>query len=652
MQTLQSLTLSEFREALSKCSGLRVSIDTETTGVYWWRDHVTTVGFHCPEAGIEGTCDIDTAVEDPTDDYVVGFDRDVTAIVREVLAPDTTVIMHNAKFDMSMLNVDPNTYGNGWKVRDTAVMVHLNDSRMFKSLENSERQLLGTNSKRNHIEEAPKGKNRKKVWMWPPHIRVDYCLNDCRVTYQLYEFLTPVLKKMGLAELFLKDMQYLMQLYFTEHLGITLDIAHAANAQQSLLRHQKELEQQLFDAVGYVFNWRSNKQLSKAIYEDMGIEKPKDPFASKAGDKASSYKNRFGFERVKALKGGMYNDTCTSTFLLMEKVHHPLGELIAALREASKLAKTISLWMSLVDEEGLIHTNFNLTGTRTGRLSSSKPNLANVASDTRSRFTQGLFSGGVERTEEYNLRNSFRARPGHYMLSIDYRQMEMRFFGVDSQDENLLDFLRSGQDIHLMIAKKVWGDCGPHDNKIHREWSKTIAFGLIYGMTTGSLEHKLGMTRQQATQVIEDYWGAFPRIRPWLFETILTCKSQGYLRYWSGRIWREETEMFMYKGANAKVQGGCADLLSIAALRTHKWLHGQGRYIGNIVSYIYDELLMEITKKEIELAANSVAKIMQVPDLLDMPFLTDCKVGTTYGDMVEMQLEDGTWKMPSKLQEH
>ena len=229
------------------------------------------------------------------------------------------------------------------------------------------------------------------------------------------------------------------------------------------------------------------------------------------------------------------------------------------------------------------------------------------------------------------------------------RQMEMRFFGIDSGDENLLSFLASGKDIHLMIALKVWGDCGKEQNMIHREWSKTIAFGLIYGMTTGSLEHKLGMTRVQANKVIEDYWGAFPRIRPWLFETVTTCKEQGYIRYWSGRIWRENTEMFMYKGANARVQGGCADLLSIAAMRTHKWLLEKG--YGNIVSYIYDELLMEIRKEHIEETANAISVIMQVPDLFELPFLTDCSVGHTYGDLVKMyQDENGIWHLPENFE--
>jgi DNA polymerase-1 len=647
MQTHFGLDLKQFRKILKKCNGKTIVLDTETTGLRWWASHLVTVGFVCPDAGIEGCIDYGKPVEEghEEDEDLLLFEKQVREVINTELKDGTNTVYHNAKFDMGMLGV-PYECCNGWNIFDTAVMVHLWDSRLQKKLEMAEKELLGTNSKRSHIEKAPDNKKiRNKVWRWPSKVRQDYCLNDARVTLQLAQVLKPMLAKMGLTELLLKDMQYMKLVYHTEHLGITLDQEFVGKAYMTLKAHEKDLESQLIDVVGYEFNWRSNKQLSKAIYEDMGIAKPVNPFAAR-GDKGA-YTTKLGFQRIKELKGGMYNETMTSTFLLMEKVHHPLGELISSLREAAKLAKNCNQWLDLVDKDSVIHSNFNLTGTRTGRLSSSKPNLANVASDVRSRFTQGVFSGGLVRLEEYNLRNAFVARPGHYMLSIDYKQQEMRMFAWISEDENLLKYVKEGLDIHLMIALKVWGDCGKEQNKIHREWSKTIAFGLLYGMTTGSLEHKLGMTREQAQKVIEDYWGAFPRIRPALFETVETCKEHGFIRYWSGRIWREETEMFMYKGMNAQVQGGCADLLSIAAMRAQKYL-GTNK-CGNIVSYIYDELLYEIKEPCIEEAANDLAALMQIPDVLDLPFLTECKVGRTYGDMIGMELKDGKWLMPENL---
>lgn len=652
MQTYLNLDVQQFRKLLHQCNGKTITLDTETTGLRWWSSHVVTVGFVCTDAEIEGCIDFGKPVEEghEEDEDLLLFEKQVREVINTELKAGTNVVMHNAKFDMGMMGV-PHEDCNGWNIFDTAVMVHLWDSRLKKKLEFAERELLGTNSKRSHIEQAPSNKKiRNKIWRWPSNVRQDYCLNDVRVTLQLAQVLKPMLAKMELTKLFLKDMQYLKLVYHTEHLGITLDQEKCGKAQLSLMAHAKDLETQLMDAVGYVFNWRSNKQLSKAIYEDMGIAKPINPFAKVGSGEKNTYKTKLGFERTKELRGGMYNETMTSTFLLMEKVHHPLGELISSLREASKLARTIGQWLDLVDKDSVLHSNFNLTGTRTGRLSSSKPNLANVASDVRSRFTQGLFSGGLERTDEYNLRNAFVARPGHAMLSIDFRQQEMRLFAWESQDERMLEAVKSGLDIHLMIAKAVWGDCGKEQNKIHREWSKTVGFGLLYGMTTGSLEHKLGLTREAAQKVIADYWDRFPNIRPYLFGLVDHCKEYGHVRNWAGRIWREETEQFMYKSCNFMVQGGSADLLSVAAMRTHKWL--KQNKAGEIISYIYDELLMEVKFELLEETANVVGKIMEVEDILDIPFLTDCKAGTSYGNMIGMPSgEDGRWHLTKEHEE-
>ena len=645
MRKLMNLTLSQLKKALQRCNGLPVVIDTETTGVMWWRDHLTTVGFHCPKAGIEGVADIGVPVPEggEDDEYILNWDSQAKAIVNECLKKGTTVIAHNAKFDCSMLGVDKDNFV--WNVIDTTVMVHLWDSRLPKSLEKAEMELLGNNSKRAHIEKAPTNpKLRKRVWRWESKVRQDYCLNDCRVTQQLHDVLLPMLKKLDLLDLLRKEMKYIKLVYHTEHLGIELDQEVVGKALLSMMQHKMELERKLWDAIGYEFNWQSNVQLSKALYEGMGIAKPINPFAVVAEGERNTYKTKLGFERIKELKGGMYNKTMTSTFLLMEKVHHPLGELVSSLREASKLTKTMQLWLRLVDDDSVIHSNFNLTGTRTGRLSSSKPNLANVASEVRSRFTQGLYSGGQTRDEEYNLRNAFVSRPGYGMVSTDFAQQEMRLFAWESQDERMLEAVKSGLDIHLMIAMAVWGDCGKDLNKIHREWSKTVGFGLLYGMTTGSLEHKLGLTRGEATKVIQDYWGKFPRIRPYLFSLVDECKRVGYVRNWAGRIWREETEMFMYKSCNFMVQGGSADLLSVAAMRTNKYLQNTG--YGQIVSYVYDELLYEVKIDKIEEAVTAISPILEVEDLLGIRFLNDTKAGTSYGNMIGMTRdENGNWHL-------
>lgn len=633
MQTYTNLTVQQYQAALIECSGKRIAIDTETTGLHWWSDNLITIGFFCPDADICGSIDI-------RDLWSKELQNDIKKITKESLAPGTAVMLHNAKFDLHFLDCSP--LETGWNIVDTTVLIHLLDSRYPKGMEKAEKILLGENSKREHIDATkfdglplpvpldPKASKRKKamVWDWNKDKRQEYCINDCKVTYQFAEVLLPAIKKMDMGKLFQKDMQYLSILYEIEKNGILINPVFIAKAAIELSKHQEELEKQLFDACGKTFNWHSTKQLSKAIYEDMGINKPLNPFVDSKGN-----------DKTKFVDRRMYNETCTSTFILMEKAHHPLGELINALREASKLIKTLQQWQELSDAENYIHTNFNLTGTRTGRLSSSQPNLQNTPAEVRSRFASAVFSGGnILRTEEYNLRNAFIARPGYKFLSIDWKQMEMRMFGILSGDNFLISALRSGVDIHTWIATQVWGECDAETMALHRDWSKAITFGLVYGMTTGGLQFKLEMTREQAVKVSEDYWSRFPRIKPWMMEVINYCRKNGYVKYWSNRIWREEQESQFYKSANALIQGGCADLLSIAVIRVFKWLQSKGKNWGRIVNLVHDEIIVEIPENSVISAAIEMAKIMEVEDLFSIPFLVDCKMGDSYGRLEKLKL--------------
>jgi DNA polymerase-1 len=166
-------------------------------------------------------------------------------------------------------------------------------------------------------------------------------------------------------------------------------------------------------------------------------------------------------------------------------------------------------------------------------------------------------------------------------------------------------------------------------------------------MTTGSLQHKLSMTFAEAQKLTNDYWTTFPRIRPWLRERMFECRDFGYVTYWSGRRWYEEVENFYYRGANAVIQGGSADILSVAALRCNKWIKEQS-FEAHIVSFIHDELLFEVAEEQVEYCADKLSEIMTVPDILGLPMKTEAKFGNTYGDLVDMRKLDGHWTKVEK----
>lgn len=596
-------------EKILECSGKRVAIDVETTGLHWWEKHIIGIGVHCSDANVSGY--YPTIHEESERDWVY-------ETVKK-LEPGTTVIMHNAKFEHHFLHVNPQK--TGWMVLDTTILAHLYDSRLKKALGKLEEKFLGTSSKRDHVTSAPP---RTKIWNWPLETVADYCVNDSVVTYQLAELLVPKLVDLGLWELYKKEIKYFGVIWSAEHHGLLIDDNYFLESMEAQRETLDGLEERMYDSIGYEFNWRSTKQLSKALYQDLGIPKPKNPFAGADG-----------IDRSRFADSGLYKSTCTATFLLTEKVHHPLGELVGALRESARMLKTMESYMELADEARVVHPGFNQARTRTGRLSCGKPNAQNVPSKVRGRFTQSVYSGEMLRTDEYNLRKGFIARPGFKLLSVDWKQMEMRKFGILSQDPFMLKTLSAGRDVHAEVAERVWGV----RDKVHREWSKTIGFGLIYGMTLGSLMHKLNMTHAQAGKIKDDYVAAFPRILPWMDEVIAQCMAFNYVRYWSGRMWREENKIDMYKAANAVIQGGCADILSVAALRTDKWCKEQGSQ-HNIVSFIHDEIMFEVPEEDEERSAKELMEIMEVPDLFEIPFFTDAKSGPTYGDQVKLFQEE------------
>lgn len=581
-----------------RCDGAKFAYDVETTGLRWWQDQVIGIGIVCPERGIRKFI-----VED-----LPGAKRCLQAVSQN---PATTAVVHNCKFDSHFMGLP--LWEAKWKLIDTGVMSHLYDSRIPKALRVMEQTYLGTGTK---VKTRGKYKGAAIKDM-PLASMAEYCLNDCQVTLNLEAVLQPKLAELKLLSLLAKEMRYAAFLQRVERRGMLLNRDYVTNALAKLLSEMKPAEQELFEKSnkGVPFNWHSNELLSHILYEGMGIPKPKDPFAGADGVYHGNLKN---------LK---YNSTSTSTFLLMEKANHPLGELIMSLRETDILAGMLTDWLDLSAADGLIHTNFNQTGTRTGRLSSSKPNLQNIPSQYRGRAVTSVFSGEAERTEEYNLRLGLVARPGHQFVSVDHKQQEMRMFAILAQEPLMLETMRQKLDIHREVAKAVWGI----GDDLHREWSKMIGFGLIYGMRVAALEMRLNKTKEEAKQIAEQYWTRFPRIMPFLKETAARCERQGYIRYWSNRIWRETDPMFCYKGANAAIQGGCADVISIAAMRCQRYLDEVGA--GAVVSIVHDELLIETPEEKVKEVVPELLRIMEVEDLFHVPFAADVKVGSSYGNL-------------------
>ncbi len=589
--------------AILEMEGRTIVFDCETTGLEWWREDIIGLGLYCPE--------MEKGIYIPALD---SMDRLlVETYLREVaLNPQTTLIAHNIKFDAHFLKLPLRDIRcQYW---DTMVMAHLWDSRLKKGLAALEQTFFGEDSKTKF---KPSG---GKVHLMRLADVAQYCVNDCVLTWQLYEMFRPCLDTIELGDFLAEEMRYTALLQMIENKGMCLDVPQIETSIATFGSNLIAMEAELYRKSGQTFNWKSHAELSAAIYEGMGIEKPVNP-----------YEDEFGVDRSTIRGAGHYNKHMTSSFILLEKAKHPLGLVINDIRETDKLRVALQSWLELADENNIIHSNFMQTGTRTGRLSSRSPNLQNIASDVRVRETQSVYSGGAIREEAYNLRlGLIPHRDDNTLLAMDYKQQEMRLFAIIANEENMMGALRDKTDIHSEVAKRVWGEATP----VYREWSKTIGFGLIYAMTAGALEHRLDMTRDEAQAITQQYWDAYPRVKPYLQETVESCKEKGYLRYWSGRIWREPDESQMYKGANALVQGGSADLLKTAVLRCQDWVDDRGmRDNICIVNLVHDEIVFETLETDARDLRIELGKMMELEDLFDVPFVTDAKIGKTFGSM-------------------
>ena len=213
-----------------------------------------------------------------------------------------------------------------------------------------------------------------------------------------------------------------------------------------------EIEKEIYAAVGYAFNINSTQQLSKVLFETLRLEPP---------------------DRRKKTASGHFS---TSADVLEElRGKHPVVDLVLENRELAKLKSTYvdALPLEINPRTGRVHTSFNQTGSVTGRLASSDPNLQNIP--TRTDLGR-------------QVRNAFVAAPGWLLLSVDYSQIELRIVAHAAQDEAMLAAFRAGQDIHATTAAAVYGVPLEQVTKAMRRHAKAINFGLIYGMSSFGLE--------------------------------------------------------------------------------------------------------------------------------------------------------------------
>lgn len=505
---------------------------------------------------------------------------------------------HNLKYEARWLGLGKHDLRR-FRIFDVQVAEHLLDENVSKDLGSVEARRLGTSSKRKYLEEAKsKGLSIKDTSKWPQELLSDYCVNDCRVTFLAAQVQSPMLRKLRLEKLFNTLMRYLAALQQAEQRGMLIDMA-ALESVESLL--DKAIEAGTKDwrnllreyGVSYNVNIRSPAQVSKLLYETIGLEKPV-----------------VSEEAAYTVKAAKQTSTATSKDLL-KKLNHPVSEQVLYLKQLGTVKGYLNSYRKLADTEldGLVlYPEFNVSGTVTGRLSSKNPNVQQIKASVI-ETPQG----------DIDIRSIFRAREGNVIVAIDYQQMEAAVFGLLAKDPVLTRMVMEGADIHEATAHLMFGG---YDSKARRV-VKTLNFGILYGLGRAGLAEALGESLSAADKHLEDYMKTFPRVRPFMREVEEELARKGFLRYWSGRIRRIKDRKKHYIGVNSIVQGGCADAVAEAVIKVSDLLDEAG---GHLLAVIHDELVMEVPKESWEELVPRIQEAMEVPHAFGVPLRTDAFV--------------------------
>jgi DNA polymerase-1 len=335
--------------------------------------------------------------------------------------------------------------------------------------------------------------------------------------------------------------------------------------------------------------------------------------------------------KAKRQKSGKYSTS--EDVLLPLRERHPIVPLVLEQRELKKLISTYitALPTFINPQTGKIHTTYHQTVTATGRLSSSHPNLQNLPI----RTDRGQL-----------IRQAVIPDPGCLFLSADYSQIELRLMAHCSQDTHMIQAFLNGQDIHAATAAKIFGLPIDEVSKEQRRRAKTANFGIIYGISAFGLSQQLGCPRQEAQQLINDYFAAFPQVAEYIEKQKQFARDHGYVETLFGRrrylpdiLSRNATvRSFAERNAvNAPIQGTAADIIKMAMVSIHRRLareilplRPQPAKNDLMIMQVHDELNFNVPESEIEPVRRIVVEEMQNAIHLSVPLIASCGVGKNW----------------------
>ncbi len=424
------------------------------------------------------------------------------------------------------------------------------------------------------------------------------------VTGRLASALRKEIDDQGLTSVYEKiDAPLVPVLARMEDAGVKIDPAVLGQMSVKLQREAEAKARDIYERCGVEFNINSPKQLGDVLFNKLALPMP--------------------------VKYGKGKKISTAVDVLEGlAADHEVPRLVLEYRQLTKLKSTYvdALPALIRNQSGRVHTTFGQTGTATGRLSSTNPNLQNIPIRTEL---------GRE------IRAAFIAEPGHVLLAADYSQIELRLLAHFSKDKLLVEAFRRGDDIHTLTASQVFGVPPLMVTPDHRRQAKVVNFGIVYGLSAFGLSQQLGITTGEAKKFIDAYFEKYAGVRAFIDATLEEARRDQKVSTLFGRIRpipdinsKNATQRgFAERTAvNTPLQGTAADLIKLAMIRIDEEIRKR-ELKSRMTLQVHDELVFDVPENEVETMKPLVRERMEAAHSLEVPLLVEIGVGPNWRDM-------------------
>lgn len=489
-------------------------------------------------------------------------------------------IGQNIKYDMIVLD----RYGVKVKgnIFDTMIAHYVIQPELHHNMDYLAEIYL--NYKTIKIEEliGPKGKNQKNMRDLSPKDIYKYACEDADVTLKLKNKLSVELINNNAERLFREiEMPLVPVLVNMETNGVRIDPETLKQTSAHLTARMNEIEKEIYVLANEEFNISSPKKVGEILFEKLKLN-----------------------EKAKKTKTGQY--VTSEEVLESIRSKHPIVEKILEFRGLKKLLSTYidSLPLLINSRTGKIHTSFNQTVTSTGRLSSSNPNLQNIP---------------IRNEDGKEIRKAFIPNDGCLFFSADYSQIELRIMAHLSKDKNMIDAFNEGDDIHAATAAKLYKKPISEITRDERSKAKTANFGIIYGISVFGLAERMNVSRQEAKELIDEYFETYPQIKEYMDKSIEVAREKGYIETIFGRkrflpdINSKNAVVRGYaerNAINAPIQGSAADIIKVAMINIYNRFQYEN-IKSTMILQVHDELNFSVYPEEKEIVEKIVVEEME-----------------------------------------